>query len=63
MTEPEFENYVRSIGYDNVAMDEDIEIRNGVDILMDYLNDTQNSGVVKLRNIYNQILIIEGVTK
>lgn len=63
MTEPEFENYVRSIGYDNVAMDEDIEIRNGVDILMDYLNDTQNSGIIRLRDIYNQISIIEEVTR
>ena len=61
MTEPEFENYVRSIGYENVAMDEEIELRNGVDIILEFLNDTQNAGVVKLRDIYEQLKLIQGV--
>lgn len=55
MTESEFENYVRSIDYENVAMDEDIELRNGVDIILEYLNDSQNKKIVKLRDIYNQL--------
>ena len=63
MNEIEFENYVRGIGYQNVAMGETIELRNGVDILLEYLNDTRNLSVIKLRDIYEQIHIIERLTK
>lgn len=61
MTEPEFENYVRSIGYENVAMDGEIELRNGVDIILEFLNDTRNTDIVKLRDVYRQLKLIQGV--
>ena len=63
MNEIEFEKFVRDIGYENVAMDEDIELRNGADILMEYLNHTRNLGVIKLRDIYEQIQTIERLVK
>ena len=63
MNEIEFENFVCDLGYENVAMDEDIELRNGADILMEYLNHTRNLGVIKLRDIYEQIQIIERLVK
>lgn len=56
MSEQEFEKYVCSIGYMNVAMDEDIELRNGVDIIMEFLNDNCVDRIIKLRDVYNQLM-------
>lgn len=56
MSESEFEKYVCDLGYENVAIDEDIELRNGVDIIMEYLNDHQYNRVITLRDVYNQLM-------
>ena len=58
MSESEFENFVRDLGYENVGMDEDIELRNGVDILLEVLNDRHYNRVLKLRDIYEQLKIM-----
>ena len=58
MNETEFEKYVCGLGYENVAMDEAIELRNGVDIIMEYLNEHHVNRVIKLRDIYNQLTIM-----
>ena len=59
MSETEFEKYVRDLGYDNVGMDEEIDIRDGADVLANYLVSTHNTKIVRLRDIYDQIAKIE----
>lgn len=61
MSEQEFENYVRSIGFYDVAMDEEVYINHGADIILEYIQDKNVSGTVKLREIYKQIKKIQEV--
>lgn len=61
MTEQEFEQYVRGIGFYNVSMDEEIYISHGLDIILEYLQDKNITGIVKLIDIYRQILKIQEV--
>lgn len=61
MSEQEFEQYVRDIGFYDVSMDEEVYISHGLDIVLEYLQDKNISGVVKLRDIYKQIAMIQEV--
>lgn len=61
MSEQEFEQYVRDIGFYDVSMDEEVYINHGVDIILEFLQDKNISGVVKLRDIYRQVTKIQEV--
>jgi len=65
MTESEFEQYVRYLGYSNVSMDADVLLINGAEIISEYMDDHREmaDGTVKLRDIYNQLLKIKEVAK
>lgn len=65
LTEAEFEQYARYLGYSNVSMDADVLLINGAEIIAEYLDDHRDmaNGTVKLRDIYNQLLKIKEVAK
>ena len=62
MTEQEFVKFCKEHGACNVDIDGEIEVSFALDLLRDYYMEHPDGAIPTLRDVFNQIGIIHGIT-
>ena len=61
MTEKEFEDFCREHGACNVDIDGEIEVSFAFDLLSDYYMEHPNGAIPHLRDVFNQLNLIDKI--